>query len=175
MKTILMNLLSAGLLCFAFTAHAETVTPSDSEIIGILSAANAGEIMAAEEASNKAAHPEVKQFAGQMQKEHTAMNKESMALANKLGLKKESSATSKMLTKKVQADLKKLKELQGAEFDKEYVGDQVLMHKLVLETIENVLLKSADNAELKTLLTQAQTHVATHLEQARKLKDKYDK
>ena len=174
MKTI-FRFLIAFTACFTLIAHAETITPSDSEIVGIVAAANTGEILAAEEALKRSAHPEVKQFAQQMIEEHTAMNKESMALANKVGLKKEDSTTSKMLTKKAQSDLKKLKELKGAEFDKEYVGDQVLMHKLVLETIENVLVKSADNAELKTMLTQAQTKVAAHLEHARALKDKYDK
>jgi putative membrane protein len=174
MKTI-FRFLIAFTACFTLLAHAETITPSDSEIVGIVAAANTGEILAAEEALKRSAHPEVKQFAQQMIEEHTAMNKESMALANKVGLKKEDSTTSKMLTKKAQSDLKKLKELKGAEFDKEYVGDQVLMHKLVLETIENVLVKSADNAELKTMLTQAQTKVAAHLEHARALKDKYDK
>lgn len=174
MKTILTQLLSTCLLCLAFTAHAETVTPSDAEIIGILGAANHGEIQSAQEAARKSAHPEIKQFAERMLKEHTEMNKESTALASKLGLKKEQSTTSKMLTKKAQADLKKLKELNGAEFDKEYVGDQVIMHKLVLETIENVLVKSADHPELKTLLSQAQTHVDAHLQEARKLKEKYD-
>jgi putative membrane protein len=174
MKTI-FRFLIAFTACFTLIAHAETLTPSDSEIVGIVAAANTGEILAAEEALKRSAHPEVKQFAQQMIEEHTAMNKESMALANKVGLKKEDSTTSKMLTKKAQSDLKKLKELKGAEFDKEYVGDQVLMHKLVLETIENVLVKSADNAELKTMLTQAQTKVAAHLEHARALKDKYDK
>ena len=174
MKTI-HRFLIASLACFAFVAHAETITPSDSEIVGIVAAANTGEILAAQEAVKKAAHPEVKQFAQQMLEEHGAMSKESTALSSKLGLKTEESTPSKMLTKKAQADLKKLKELQGAEFDKEYVGDQVLMHKLVLETIENVLVKSADNAELKTMLTQAQTMVATHLEHAKTLKDKYDK
>jgi len=174
MKTII-RFLTAFMACFTLIAHAETITPSDSEIVGIVAAANTGEILAAEEALKRSAHPEVKQFAQQMIEEHTAMNKENMALANKIGLKKEDSTTSKMLTKKAQSDLKKLKELKGAEFDKEYVGDQVLMHKLVLETIENVLVKSADNAELKTMLTQAQTKVAAHLEHARALKDKYDK
>lgn len=174
MKTI-HRFLIAFMACFTLIAHAETVTPSDSEIVGIVAAANTGEILAAKEALKRSAQPEVKQFAEQMIEEHTAMNKENMALANKVGLKKEESNTSKMLTKKAQSDLKKLKELKGAEFDKEYVGDQVLMHKLVLETIENVLVKSADNAELKTMLTQAQTKVAAHLEHARVLNDKYDK
>ena len=174
MKTI-HSFLITFMACFTLVAHAETVTPSDSEIVGIVAAAHTGEILAAKEALQRSAHPEVKQFAEQMIEEHTAMNKENMALANKVGLKKEESNTSKMLTKKAQSDLKKLKELKGAEFDKEYVGDQVLMHKLVLETIENVLVKSADNAELKTMLTQAQTKVAAHLEHARALKDKYDR
>jgi putative membrane protein len=174
MKTIFHFLIActAGL---ALVAHAEVVTPSDPEIVGIVAAANTGEILAAEEALKRSAHPEVKQFAQQMIDEHTAMNKENMGLANKAGLKKEDSTTSKMLTKKAQSDLKKLKELKGAEFDKEYVGDQVLMHKLVLETIENVLVKSADNAELKAMLVQAQTRVAAHLEHSKTLKAKYDK
>jgi putative membrane protein len=175
MKTTIGKFITAGMMCFALMANAETVTPSDAEIFGILAAANTGEIQAAEIAAQKATHPEIKGFAQQMQTEHTTMNKESTALAGKLGLKSKESATSKMLTKKSQADLKKLRELKGAEFEEEYIGDQVLMHKLVLETIENVLIKSADNPELKTLLTQAQGKVAAHLDHARQLDKKYDK
>jgi putative membrane protein len=151
MRTTMEKFVLSFLMCFALTANAGKVTPSDSEIVGVVATANSGEIQAA------------------------AMNKESQALAAKLGLKSEDSVTSKTLTKKSQADLKKLKELQGAEFDKEYVGDQVLMHKLVLETIENVLIPSADNAELKAMLKTAQGKVSTHLQHAKQLKDKYDK
>jgi putative membrane protein len=175
MRTTMEKLVLSFLMCFALTANAGKVTPSDSEIVGVVATANSGEIQAAELAAQKATHPEVKQFAQQMLTEHTAMNKESQALAAKLGLKSEDSVTSKTLNKKSQADLKKLKELQGAEFDKEYVGDQVLMHKLVLETIENVLIPSADNAELKAMLKTAQGKVSTHLQHAKQLKDKYDK
>lgn len=166
--------LTAFLACAAFVSHAEPVTPSDSEIVGIVAAADTGQILSAKEAVKKAAHPDIRQFAQQMLDEHRAANKETAALTDKLGLKQEDSVTSKMLTQKSQADLRKLKELTGAEFDQEYIGDQVLMHKLVLETIENVLLKSADHAELKTMLAEARTDVAAHLEHARVLKEKYD-
>lgn len=118
--------------------------------MGILATANTGEIQAAELAAQKATHPEIKQFAQQMLTEHTVMN--------------EDSATSKMLTKKSQSDLKELKQLKGAEFDEEYLEDQVLMHRLLLETIENVLIRSADHQELKTMLTKAQGKVASHLD-----------
>lgn len=175
MKNTIEKSITAFILCFAFTAHAETVTPSDAEIVGILATANTGEIQAAELAAQKATHPEIKQFAQQMLTEHTGMNEERMKLAGKLGLKNEESATSKMLTKKSQADLKELKQLKGAEFDEEYLEDQVLMHKLLLETIENVLIRSADHQELKTMLTKAQGKVASHLEHARQLESKYDK
>jgi len=87
-----------------------------------------------------------------------------MKLAGKLGLKNEDSAASKILTKKSQADLKELKQLKGAEFDEEYLEDQALIHKLLLETIENVLIRSADHQELKTMLTKAQGKVAPHLD-----------
>jgi len=172
---MLTRLLTACLMCFAFSVSAEVITPSDAEIFGILAAANRGEIQSAELAGSKATHPEIKGFAQQMLADHTVMHKDSQTLAAKLGLKSEDSTTSKMLIKKSQSDLKKLKELQGTEFDQEYLGDEVLIHKLVLETIENVLVKSADNAELKTLLTQAQAKVSAHLEHARQLKQKYGK
>lgn len=173
MRNAMGKSVTAFMMCFAFSAYANTVTPSDAEIVGILATANTGEIQAAELAAQKATRPEIKQFAQQMLTEHMAMNEERMKLAGKLGLKNEYSATSKMLTKKSQADLKELKQLKGSEFDEEYLEDQVLMHKLLLETIENVLIHSADHQELKTMLTHTQAKMASHLEHARRLEHKY--
>jgi putative membrane protein len=151
------------------------IGPSDAQIFGILSAADTGEMQSAELAAQKAVHPEVKKFAQQMLTEHGAMSKEVSELQTKLGLKSDDSVTAKMLRKKGQSDLKKLKELQGEAFDKEYLGDQVLMHKTVLETIEKILIPSADSSELKAMLDNARSRVAAHLELAHRLKEQYDR
>lgn len=175
MRSAICTTLTMLFLSFAWQAQAEVITPSDAQIVGIVESANSGEIQAAELASQNASQSDVKQFAQEMLTEHTAMQKEAQALAQKLGLKADDSLTSKSLRKKSESDLKKLHELQGAAFDKEYLGDQVTMHKLVLQTIEKMLIPSADNAELKAMLKQAQPKVAAHLQHAKQLKDKYDR
>ena len=48
--------------------------------------------------------------------------------------------------------LAELEKLKGAEFDKAYVANEVAYHKAVNGALETLLIPSASNAELKSLL-----------------------
>ena len=65
-----------------------------------------------------------------------------------------------------------LKGLSGADFDKAYVNAEVDLHQAVLDQLDNTLIPSAQNAELKSLLEQARPTISAHLDHAKSLKSK---
>ena len=87
-----------------------------------------------------------------MVRDHTAVNKQALALVKKLKVTPEDNATSKALTKQAAAERAKLAKLSGAAFDKAYVDNEVAYHKTVNGALATQLIPSASNAELKSLL-----------------------
>src|SRR5690606_11694602 len=162
------------MLGFAGMANAEGIITNQADIVDIAASINISEIQAAKIAMQKAQDPEVKKFAEQMHKEHDAMNKELMQLNNKLGIPDDRSERSVLIKKKNQLTLKRLNEKTGNEFDEVYIEDQVMMHKLALETLEHSLIPSAEDTQLKALLRKSHEKIASHLKHAQALEEKVD-
>jgi putative membrane protein len=94
----------------------------------------------------------VRAFADDMVRDHTAVNKQALALVKKLKVKPEDNPTSQSLTKAAAAKRAELAKLSGAAFDKAYVQNEVAFHKTVNGALESTLIPSANNSELKSLL-----------------------
>ncbi|MBA3855175.1 MAG: hypothetical protein C0503_12235, partial [Gemmatimonas sp.] len=62
-----------------------------------------------------------------------------------------------------------LRDFEGAAFDSAYAANEVTYHTTVLGAIDNALIPSAQNAELKALLVAVRPAVAAHLDHAREL------
>ena len=162
-------------VAFAFTASLFLVTafaqdkggPSDPQIAGIVVTANRIDIDAGKLAKPRTKNKEVSDFAQLMITDHTAVNKQASALAKKLGVKPEESATSKSLKSDARKNVANLKGLKGAAFDKAYVDHEVAYHEQVLEAIDKVLIPSSKNAELKDLITKVRPAIAAHLDHAK--------
>ncbi len=148
---------------------AQSAAPTDAQIAAIVVAANKVDIDAGKLAQSKASKNEVKEFAKQMVADHTNSNKQATALAKKLKVVPQESATSKSLKETGLAMAKKLKGLKGAEFDKAYVDNEVAYHQKVLETIDNTLMPNAQNPELKELLAKTRPAIEGHLQHARSM------
>ena len=158
--------LAAVMLSSAFAlAHAQA--PSDPQIAGIVVTANQIDVDAGKLAKRKTKNKEVKAFAEQMIKDHTAVNKQAAALAKKLKVKPADSDTSKSLKSGAADNMKNLKGLKGAAFDKAYVDHEVAYHQAVLDAIDKVLIPSAQNAELKDLIVKVRPAIAAHLDHAK--------
>ncbi len=56
--------------------------------------------------------------------------------------------------------------------DKDYMMSQVEVHRKALNTLDTQLIPNAKNAELKSMLTQTRTAVATHLKKAEQIVEK---
>ncbi len=74
------------------------------------------------------------------------------------------------LKKKGAGELAMLIPLDGKEFETAYLDAMIKGHTEVLAMIDDKLMKTAKNDALKAHLTETRSHVAMHLEQAKKLK-----
>src|ERR1051326_5395749 len=157
----------AAALLFPIFSQAHAQAPSDPQIAGIVVAANQIDVDAGKLAKARTKNKEVKAFAQRMITDHTAVNKQAGALVKKLGVKPEESDTSKSLKAGARDNMAKLKGLKGTAFDKAYVDHEVAYHQAVLDAIDKVLIPSAQNAELKDLITKVRPAIAAHLEHAK--------
>jgi putative membrane protein len=137
------------LLCGAALAQAKLTDP---QIAHIAYTAGQLDITAAKQALSKSKNKEVRAFAENMVRDHSAVNKQALALVKKLKVKPEDNATSQALTKQAAAKRAALAKLKGAVFDKAYVDNEVTYHKTVNNALATQLIPSASNAELKSLL-----------------------
>jgi putative membrane protein len=148
--------LTAGLAALCLLTGATfaqgSAKPTDPQIAHIAYTAGVLDIEAAKQALAKTKNKNVKAFAEDMVRDHTAVNKQALALVKKLKVTPEDNATSKALTKAATDERAKLAKLSGAAFDKAYVANEVAFHKTVDGALETLLIPSATNAELKSLL-----------------------
>jgi putative membrane protein len=126
--------------------------PTDPQIAHIAYTAGTIDIEAAQQAIKKSKNKNVVGFANDMVRDHEAVNKQALDLVKKLKVTREDNDTSRALTKAASAQRDKLAKLNGAAFDKAYVANEVAYHKQVNGALEKLLIPSASNAELKSLL-----------------------
>jgi putative membrane protein len=142
---------------------------TDPQIAAIVVAANQVDIDAGNLALKKTKNDEVKKFAQQMVTDHTAVNKAAVDLVTKLKVTPEETDASKGLVSGGADNRAKLEKLDGAEFDKAYVDNEVAYHKAVIDTLDQKLIPSASNAELKSTLVNVKPAFDEHLKHAEML------
>jgi putative membrane protein len=140
-------------LALTSVAAAQGAKPNDAQIAHIAYTADQIDINAAKLALQKSKNKEVRDFAENIVRDHTAVNDQALALVKKLKVTPQDNDTSKALVKQADAKQAELKKLSGAAFDKAYADNEVAYHKAVDNALETVLIPSASNTELKDLLT----------------------
>lgn len=134
------------------TAFAQGAKPTDPQIAHIAYTAGVIDITAAKQAISKSKNKEVVAFAKDMVRDHEAVNKQALDLVKKLKVTPEDNATSKSLAKAAADKQAELAKLSGAAYDKAYIANEVAYHKTVNGALETLLIPSATNPELKSLL-----------------------
>jgi putative membrane protein len=169
---MLTKLLTAGLFAFAvsFSAHAAEKL-NDAQIAHIAYTAGQIDITAADQALTKSKYPTVVDFAKEMARDHKAVNDEALKLVKKLGVTPEDNPVSQSLEKNAKAEHAKLAKLDGAAFDKAYIGNEVAFHEAVINEIKDTLIPDAQNPELKNFLGQGATLFTEHLKHAKTIAD----
>jgi putative membrane protein len=130
----------------------DAAKPNDAQIAHIAYTAGQIDIAAAELALKISHNKAVVDFAQEMARDHAAVNKQALALLEKLKVKPEDNATSKSLADAAAKKREELAKLTGAAFDKAYAENEVVYHKTVNGALETILIPDAQNAELKSLL-----------------------
>jgi len=142
----------AALSLLTGAALAQGAKPTDPQIAHIAYTAGVIDITAAKQAISKASNKDVKAFAEDMVRDHEAVNKQALDLVKKLKVTPEDNETSKALSKQASDKLAELGKLKGADYDKAYIENEVAYHKQVNGALETLLIPSASNSELKSLL-----------------------
>jgi putative membrane protein len=144
----------AGALALALpaTAVSQAAKLNDAQIAHVAYTAGEIDIAAAKQALAKSKNKQVRDFANEMVRDHTAVNQQALALVKKLNVKPEANPTSASLQSSAKTKNAELAKLSGPAFDKAYVANEVAYHKTVNGALEGSLIPSAQNGELKGLL-----------------------
>jgi len=144
---------------------------TDADIISVIHAVNQGEVDAGKLASTKASNGDVKSFAREMVKDHQALDSKGSKLASGAS----GTAQNKLSDSVTSANQAVSSQLQsagsGAAFDKAYIDAQVTGHQNALAFLQQAE-NSAQNADLKKMITGAIPDVQKHLDRAKALQSK---
>ena len=153
MKPTIRLLVAAAIASTATPAWAQApAKPNDAQIAHIAYTADNIDIKAGQLALQKSQNAQVKAFAQDMVRDHTAVNEKALALVKKLGVQPQDNDTSRTLTRQAEAETKRLEALNGAAFDRAYADHELAYHRQVNEAVRGTLIPSASNPELKGLL-----------------------
>ncbi len=161
MKSRALLIAAAALASLAAPALAQG-GPTDPQIAHIAYTAGTLDIEAARLALTHSQDKSVRAFAEEMIRDHEAVNKQALALVQKLHVTPEANSTSAALTKDAEATRARLDALHGRAFDRAYAENEVKYHQTVNDALEKTLIPSADNAELKSLLQTGLTLFREH-------------
>lgn len=142
----------AALCLLGATAVQAQNKPTDPQIAHIAYTAGLIDIETAKLAVEKSKTKAVAEFANGMIRDHEAVNVEALDLVKKLNVTPKDNDTSKALTQAAAEKRSELAALDGAAFDKAYIENEIAYHKRVNGALETLLIPSAENAELKSLL-----------------------
>lgn len=151
-RSAIVGLSTAVLLAAATPAWAQSAKPTDPQIAHIAYTAGAIDIANAQLALKKSKNQQVRAFAEDMVRDHTAVNDKALALVKKLGVTPEDNPTSQALVKQADAERARLAKLNGAAFNKAYAVNEVAYHKAVDNALQTTLIPDSQNPELKSLL-----------------------
>ncbi|HVJ14481.1 MAG TPA: DUF4142 domain-containing protein [Polyangiaceae bacterium] len=154
------------------TAAAETMT--DEQIFKIIDLANASEVDQAKLAQTKAKSAKVKNFAAMMITQHGKARAKASKLSTKLGVTPADTSQSTQLKIESETTISRLTSTPAADFDHEYMEAQVAAHRNVLAALDEKLIPSAKDSELKTLLNDMRSTVEMHLKEAEKIESALD-
>ena len=153
----------------ATTPAADAPKLNDAQIAHVAVTANAIDSAAGASARTKARDTAVKDFANQMVRDHGAVNKQAVALAQKLNVTPEDNDVSRQLHQGADQARDGMKDKTAADFDRAYIDREVQYHQAVLDALDKTLIPGAQNAELKALLEKVRPNIAAHLQRAQQI------
>jgi putative membrane protein len=139
------------------------ITPTTADFIKEVAASDKFEIESSKLAQEKSQGP-VKEFASQMITDHTTTTKELSSQAQNIN-----ASVPTTLDGSLQAKLDALRPLSGADFDKQYVEDQINAHSEAVSLFQRYG-KGGDSADLRRWAVTMLPTLQHHLEMAENLR-----
>ncbi len=134
-------------------AFAQSVAkPTDPQIAHIAYTAGVVDVAAARQALARSKNKDVRAFAQDMMRDHEAVNKQAAELVKRLNVKPEDNDTSRALIKHASDKQVELSKLSGGAFDRAYIASELAFHRTATSALQTLLIPSASNAELRSLL-----------------------
>jgi putative membrane protein len=165
----IMSIASIFMLSAALAQVASTLT--DPQTAQIAYTAGEIEIEAAKQALSKSANKDVRAFAAEIVRDHTAVNKHVLDIVHKVKLTPEDSDISRALAEQAANKRAELSKLNGAEFDKAYIANEVAYQITVNGALEITLAPSVNSPELKSLLQTGLKIFQGHHQRAKDVAD----
>ncbi len=156
------------------TMDSKVTSLSDGEVLAIENAINKGEISLAELARKSSVHADVKNYAGTVLTHHRDALNKSAAIAKKDKIVAKDDDVSKNLKMDVQTTTGDLKKRKGGDFDTAYIDSQVRMHRDAGTLIDNQLLPSVKNNDLKNELLGLRQTIADHQTKAQDIQSHFE-
>jgi putative membrane protein len=154
------------------TASTQTTSMTDGQISQVLLTINQGEIEAAKWAKRHAANKEIKRFAKHMYSGHEKNLSKTQNMAKNRMITLEESDLSRALKSEADASNANLKTLKKDEMDKTYISQQIMMHQNALKHLDDTLIPSATNPDLRAHLEKTRADVSSHLSHAQEIQSK---
>lgn len=170
---MLVAALALAVIGAADPLPAQTDDLSDPEIAHIAVTANALDVEAAQLALDRSDNSAVRDFARTMIRDHEGVIEQATALAGRLGVTPRDNATSQSLSSDAEKTRRELSALDGAAFDRAYMENEVAYHEAVIAAVEQTLIPSTENAELRGLLEAVLPALEAHLDHARFLEQEF--
>ena len=168
-SSLLKSSVLAAAVCFAAATAIAQGKPTDPQIADIAYTAGQIDIEQAIDALKRTHTKAVRAYAEEMIRDHLAVNNKVLALLDKLKVTPEDNDTSKTMYREASLKREELRALSGTAFDKAYAENEVAYHEAVNGALESVLIPSAQNGELKSLLETGLKLFQDHLKHAEHL------
>lgn len=160
-KHMILAAAAASALTIA-SAGAENGVMNDLEIAHAAYTAGEIDVRYAHLALAISENVSVREFAGTMIRDHTAVNEAALVLVEKLDVTPQDNDLSRALVDTATEKRTELKNLEGKAFDCAYAQNELAYHRLVNETVEGHFIPSATVPELKALLSEALATFKVH-------------
>jgi putative membrane protein len=161
-------LLTAALAAFAtagFSADPGKLNSFDEKFIKSAGADGKTEVKVAELAVKKASREDVKEFAQMMVADHTAVNSDLMALANKKAVD-----LSAVISPDGASEFQKLEDnANGKDFDNAFLKQMESDHKKCISDFQDAQ-KKAEDADLKAFIDKTLPGLQKHLDKVKQLR-----
>jgi putative membrane protein len=152
-----------------YATVATTASPmalDDATIVAIFDEANTADIETGGLAEKMGSTKAIRDFGAMLARDHKNVRQQGRDLAKKLGVTPTLPSPDEYA--KAHADaMKKLRALEGAEFDKAFLEHEVAYHDAVINAVTSTLLPATKNAELKDLETKVAPAFVGHRDAAK--------